>query len=92
MLNFGKNAPEMSSSQAERIQKRGLRLLEDEKFKPLFAPGSKAEVPIIGEVDGRIISAQVDRLVVTDSEVMIVDFKTNRPAAKSLNEVPAVYF
>ena len=89
---LAKNAPEMSSSQAERIQNEVLRLLEDEKFNPLFAPGSKAEVPIIGEVDGRIISAQVDRLVVTDSEVMIVDFKTNRPAAKSLNEVPAVYF
>ena len=74
MLNFGKNAPEMSSSQAERIQNEVCGCLRM-KFKPLFAPGSKAEVPIIGEVDGRIISAQVDRLVVTDSEVMIVDFR-----------------
>ncbi len=88
---LAKNAPEMPAHQAERIQNEVLSLLADERFKPLFAAGSKAEVPIIGEVDGRIISAQVDRLVVTDENVMIVDFKTNRPAAKSLADVPVVY-
>jgi len=86
-----KNAPEMSSRQTERIQNEVMALLTDERFKPLFGRDSKAEVPIIGEVNGRIISAQVDRLVVTEGEVLIVDFKTNRPAAKSLNDVPAVY-
>lgn len=88
---LAKNAPDFTESQVQRIQKEVLTLLADKRLEQLFGPHSKAEVPIIGEVDGRIISAQVDRLVVLANEVMIVDFKTNRPAAKSLAEVPAVY-
>jgi ATP-dependent helicase/nuclease subunit A len=57
----------------------------------LFGLSSKAEVPIMGEVDGKIISVQIDRLVVLDDEVWIVDFKTNRPAAKTVDEVQKVY-
>ena len=45
----------------------------------------------MGEVDGRIISGQIDRLVITTDKVMIVDYKTNRPAAKSLEQVPSGY-
>lgn len=60
-------------------------------YKDLFSQTSKAEVPIIGEVDGKIISAKVDRLVISDDKVIIVDYKTNRPAAKTLRDVPALY-
>ena len=30
-------------------------------------------------------------MVVTDAKVMIVDYKTNRPAAKNIGEVPPAY-
>jgi len=46
----------------------------------------------MGEVDGQIISGQIDRLVITPELISIVDYKTNRPAAKSLSEVPPSYF
>ena len=49
----------------------------------LFAEGSRAEVPLIGTVKTArgsfTVSGQVDRLAVTDREVLIVDYKTNRP-------------
>ena len=32
------------------------------------------------------MSGQIDRLVVTPDEVLIADYKTNRPAPKSLDE------
>ena len=52
----------------------------------MFAPGSRAEVPIIGRLpqpDGApyLVSGQIDRLVVTDNAVLIVDFKTNQTGA-----------
>ena len=50
-----------------------------------------AEVPIIGEIDGRIVSAKIDRLVINEDSVFIVDYKTNRPAATSIKEVPDLY-
>ncbi len=61
------------------------------KYKDIFATYSLAEVPIIGEIDGKIISSKVDRLVIKDDVVMIVDYKTNRPAAKELKDVPSLY-
>lgn len=60
-------------------------------FPYIFTPASMAEVPIIGELDGKIISAKIDRLVINDDSVIIVDYKTNRPAASSPEEVPPLY-
>ena len=37
------------------------------------------------------MSGQIDRLLVTESEVLIVDFKTNRPPSKSLADIPPAY-
>ncbi len=59
-----------------------LALIADPRFAPVFAPGSRAEVSIVGRLDrpGRppaLVSGQIDRLVVTPDEVLIVDYKTN---------------
>lgn len=67
------------------------RILNDVTFRPLFAPGSRAEVQVAGSVGARTISGQVDRLVITESEVMIVDYKTNRPPPRDTSGVPQVY-
>lgn len=45
----------------------------------------------MGEVAGRIVSGQIDRLAVLPDKVMIVDFKTNRPAAQTREQVPESY-
>lgn len=67
------------------------RILDDVTFSSLFGPGSRAEVQVAGKLGPRIISGQVDRLVVTDNEVLIVDYKTNRPPPKDPALVPPVY-
>ena len=86
-----KNAAELPQSEQERICEEVAELIENPEFAPLFSPQSQAEVPIMGLAEGKIISGQVDRLVVMPSEVMVVDYKTNRPAANSLSEVPKAY-
>jgi len=68
-----------------------LRLLDDPRYAALFAPGSRAEVPIVGRLPrpGRtplLVSGQIDRLAVTDDAVLIADYKTNRPAPRTLAE------
>jgi len=68
-----------------------LAVLDRPEFAPLFAPGSRAEVPVVGLVGTRPLSGQIDRLAVTDEEVLIVDYKTLRPAPTSESEVPALY-
>src|SRR5262249_55553641 len=73
-----------------------LRLLDEPRFAALFSPGSRAEVPIVGRIarPGRsplLVSGQIDRLAVTAAEVLIGDYKTNRPAPRTLAEVPPGY-
>jgi ATP-dependent helicase/nuclease subunit A len=69
-----------------------LRVLADPAFAALFGPGSRAEVPIVGELGpGLAISGQIDRLLVGEREVLIVDFKTNRPPPRSAGETAEPY-
>jgi len=64
-------------------------------FAPLFSDGSRAEVAIMGRLTikdrERVVSGTIDRLAVTDSAVLIVDYKTNRPPPTSLTDVPPPY-
>lgn len=70
-------------------------VLNHPEFGPLFGPGSRAEVSISGfvEKDGKkhMLNALIDRLVVTDKSVMILDFKNNLKVPKSANEVSKNY-
>ncbi|MBO6948796.1 MAG: double-strand break repair helicase AddA [Rhodospirillales bacterium] len=72
-----------------------MAVLEHPDFAPVFQPGSRAEVPVTGTIetaDGlRVISGQIDRLVVTDNEILIVDFKTNRPPPEKAENVAPLY-
>jgi ATP-dependent helicase/nuclease subunit A len=72
-----------------------LRLLSEAPFQPLFGPGSRAEVPIVGRLAAAagplIVSGQIDRLVVTDDAVMIADYKTDQSAPRNVGEVPKPY-
>jgi ATP-dependent helicase/nuclease subunit A len=73
-----------------------LAVLDHPDFAPLAAPGSRAEVPIVGRIVRAglapiMISGQVDRLAVTDRAVLIADYKTNRPAPRRFDQVPEPY-
>lgn len=61
----------------------------------LFAPGSRAEAPVVGMVEtpsGRVaISGQIDRLAITGEAVLFADIKTNRPPPARVEDVPRVY-
>ena len=69
-----------------------LAILDDENFAEIFAPGSRAEVPIVGRIrrdgaDPIPVAGQVDRLAVTGDTVLIADYKTDRLMPNRLDEV-----
>ena len=72
-----------------------LAVTEASAHAALFAATSRAEVPLIGTVQTPrgtfTVSGQVDRLAVSDSEVLIVDYKTNRPPPDSTDGVALAY-
>lgn len=70
-----------------------MAVLDDSRFLRVFGQNSLAEVPIVGRVGGRAVRGQVDRLLVTPEEIVIVDFKSNRPPPSDPADVrPAVLF
>jgi len=79
----------------EQLLAECLRLLQDPQFAPVFGPGSRAEVSITGIVQGKeapvTVSGQIDRLCVTEDQVLVVDYKTNRPPPASHEHVPLLY-
>ncbi len=62
-------------------------ILDHPDFAPLFGPGSLAEAPIAATLeDGRVLAGTVDRLLVEDERVSVIDFKTGRvPATDGRN-------
>jgi len=68
-----------------------LGVLDDPRFARVFGPGSLAEVPVVGRIGDKVLSGQIDRVLVTDEAVWIVDFKTNRPPPTEVRDVAPVY-
>lgn len=96
-LNFlARNAADWNDGEREALAGQVLALIGDARFAPLFGAGSRAEVSIVGRLErpGRppaLISGQIDRLVVTTPEVLIVDFKTNQAPPATSAEAPSAY-
>ncbi|MEO0882743.1 MAG: double-strand break repair helicase AddA [Pseudomonadota bacterium] len=92
---FLKRDTALSEDQRADMLDAAMTVLEDPRFSGVFAPGGRAEAPIIGTGQGlpagRIINGRVDRLVVTDDKVLIVDYKTDRPAPADVTGVSRAY-
>lgn len=84
-----------SAADREALWRSVEAVLTEPAFAPVFSPGSRAEVSVMGtlEVAGRLraVSGKIDRLAVTDDAVLIVDYKTNRPPPRGLDAVPETY-
>ncbi|MBM3507032.1 MAG: double-strand break repair helicase AddA [Alphaproteobacteria bacterium] len=89
------NAAEFAAEARGEMLGSTLAVLEKDDFAPLFGPNSRAEVPLVGSVrlggKDTVLAGQVDRLVVAAGHVLVVDYKTNRPAPTRLADVPPVY-
>jgi ATP-dependent helicase/nuclease subunit A len=90
--------PGLSERTRASIVAETLAVLRDPAFAPLFGPDSVSEVPIVAEIqppDGvghRFrLTGQIDRLVRLGHEVLIVDYKTNRPPPLHVRDVADTY-
>ena len=64
-------------------------IIGDPAYSELFAPGSLAEAPIAATLpDGRVVAGTVDRLLVEQDRVRVVDFKTGRHVPAGEADVP----
>jgi ATP-dependent helicase/nuclease subunit A len=93
---LARNADGWTDDEQKALAEGALALIADPRFGHAFAPGSRAEVSIVGRLDRQqrppaLVSGQIDRLVVTEDEVLIVDYKTNHAPPKTAAEAPSGY-
>ena len=96
LAHLVRNAPAWSEAERESLTGKVIAIIADSRFAAVFAEGSRAEVAIVGRLTlpGRapaLVSGQIDRLVVTQNEVLIVDFKTNHAPPAAAAQAPQAY-
>jgi ATP-dependent helicase/nuclease subunit A len=89
---------DLGDEQRAEMARAALGVLGDPRFAAVFGPGSRAEVALAGVAPrpdlpmfGLPISGRVDRLVVEPARVLVVDFKTNRPAPGRIEDADSAY-
>ena len=87
--------PDLTPDQAEEMASAALAVLDDQRFAAVFGVGSRAEVSVVGAAarlpPGLSIAGRVDRLVVAPDRVLVVDYKTNRPAPRRIEDADPAY-
>jgi ATP-dependent helicase/nuclease subunit A len=89
-------AADLAAAERAEIARQVLAILSDASFAQIFAPGSRAEVPIVGRID-RVgtelvaVSGQVDRLSVAKDAILIADYKSDGAVPARLDDVPKPY-
>lgn len=88
-------APETEPEERGRWREEALAVLSDPQFAEAFGPGSRAEAAVAGAPKGAkpglFVSGQIDRLVVREKKILVIDYKTNRPPPKTVAETPSAY-
>jgi ATP-dependent helicase/nuclease subunit A len=93
---LARNADGWTDDEREALAEGVLALIADSRFASVFTPQGRAEVSIVGKLarpglPPRLVSGQIDRLVVTPAEVLIVDYKTNHAPPSLAAEAPLAY-
>ena len=63
----------------DEIVRQVCAIISDDRFSDLFGPLSLGEAPLAATLpDGRVIAGTVDRLLVEEERISLIDFKTGR--------------
>ncbi|HEX6073541.1 MAG TPA: UvrD-helicase domain-containing protein, partial [Sphingomicrobium sp.] len=75
-------------AELDEIVEQVCGIIGDERFAALFGPTSLGEAPLAATLpDGRVIAGTIDRLLVEESQVSVIDFKTGK-VPSSPDQIP----
>ncbi len=88
---------DLTEDQRDEMRGAVMTVLEDARFAEAFGPLSRPEVALAGQIalNGRgealMLSGRIDRLVITPDRVLIIDYKSNRPAPDRAENAAIAY-
>lgn len=87
--------PDLTDAQRADIAATTLAVLADPTFADVFGPGSRAEAAVAGGAPDLApslrIAGRLDRIVVREKRVLVVDYKTNRPPPDRIEDADPAY-
>ncbi|MCR9268864.1 MAG: double-strand break repair helicase AddA [Hyphomonadaceae bacterium] len=84
--------PDLEAADRDEMLEVTLRTLSDPAFTDVFEETGRSEAAIVGTLPkGQMVNGRVDRLIVKSDQVMIIDYKTDRPAPKSAEHIEDSY-
>ncbi len=90
--HFLARAPETTPEERAEMLAVTLQTLDHPEFAPVFAPGGRNEAAIVGTLpSGQMVNGRVDRLIITETEILIIDYKTDRPAPADASAIHDAY-
>ncbi len=69
--------PDMQDSERDALFSEARTVLSADHLQDIFGPNSLAEVPVSADLNGRRMHGVIDRLIVTEKDVQVIDFKSN---------------
>jgi ATP-dependent helicase/nuclease subunit A len=88
---------DLTEDQRDEMRGAVMTVLEDARFAEAFGPASRPEVALAGQIgvndrgEALMLSGRIDRLVVTPDRVLIIDYKSNRPAPDRAENAAIAY-
>ncbi len=80
--------PEASDSTRNELLQEARDVLKSPELAFLFEPSSLSEVPVTAQVGARRIHGTIDRLILSDDRVLVVDFKSNAIVPATPDQCP----
>lgn len=85
---LARQAQDLPEGVREELLASAMAVLAVPEFASVFGPGALAEVPLAATVGGQVIVGTADRLLVTDTAVTVIDFKTARRPPATVEAIP----
>ena len=80
--------PDMQDDARQELLNEATIVLTADHLSYIFNADALAEVPVSANLNGARIHGVIDRLIVTESDVQIIDFKTNATVPTSAETCP----
>ena len=86
--NYLQRVQDVAAAAQDEILQTSLRVMNDPAFAEIFQPSGRSEAAIAGQLpSGQMVNGRVDRLLITPDQVLIIDYKTDRPAPESAAQI-----
>lgn len=83
-----RQAGDLAEDVRREMQGAALAVLDHPEFGPLFSPKALVEVPLAATIGGLVVAGTVDRLLIEETRITVVDFKTTRRPPVSAAAIP----